>query len=480
MKLTDITIKKAKPRETAFKLSDGGGLFIQVEPSGGKLWRYKYYFNGAEKKLALGKYPDISLQEARRLHQEAREQLARGIDPSVAKQTMKKTKGDLAANSFEAVAREWHTTWSKDKSPRHADYTMARLEKNVFPVIGRKPIAEIKASDALEVCRIIEKRGAPEMAHRILTIVSQVMRYAIITDRAERDPCPDLRGALQSVRARPMPSITEPSQIAGLLQSIDEYQCTFVVKSALLLAPLVFVRPGELRGARWEDMDFDNAEWTFQFLKQRTNIKDKQKLVVPLSRQALAILKDLHPFTGEGVYVFPGLHPGRPISDGTINKALRAMGYDTKTEITGHGFRAMARTVIAERLHMDTQWIERQLSHKTSERLGESYDRAQFLDDRRLMMQTWADYLDALKAERIKQRKNRLTQDQRSQPNHGRAATGSAKRKGPAPQADRRPIGNASGERMQRTREQGGADKFDEAPSIRLSWLTYRMMVDRM
>jgi len=231
------------------------------------------------------------------------------------------------------------------------------------------------------------------------------MRYAVITDRAESDPCPDLRGALQSVRAQPKPSITEPSQIAGLLQAMDEYKGTFVVKSALLLAPLVFVRPGELRNARWEDMDIKKAEWTFSYLKQRTNIRDKRKLVVPLSRQAVAILKQLHPFTGGCVYLFPGLHPGRPISDGTINKALRTMGYDTRTEITGHGFRAMARTVITERLHIDTQWIERQLSHKTSERLGESYDRAQFLDDRRKMMQAWADYLDALRAGHIQQRK---------------------------------------------------------------------------
>ena len=178
-----------------------------------------------------------------------------------------------------------------------------------------------------------------------------------------------------------------------------------MVKSALLFAPLVFVRPGELRNARWADIDIENAEWSFHYLKQRANVGDKRKLIVPLSRQALAILKALHPVTGDGVYVFPGLRPGRSISDGTINKALRTMGYDTRTEITGHGFRAMARTVIAERLHIDTQWIERQLSHRTSERLGESYDRAQFLDDRRNMMQAWADYLDALKTGKVKTRK---------------------------------------------------------------------------
>ena len=349
---------------------------------------------------------DISLPEARRLHQDARVQIVRGIDTGVAKQVTKKTKGEPAANSFEAVAREWFATWSKAKSPRHAEYTIARLEKNVFPVIGKKPTAEIKASDVPEVCRRIEKRGAAEMAHRVLALVSQVMGYAVITDRAARDPCPDLRGALQSVRAKPMPSITEPSQIAGLLQAMDECKGTPVVKSALLLAPLVFVRPWELRNAGWADIDFENAEWSFHYLKQRANVGDKRKLVVPLSRQAVTILKNLHPVTGDGVYVFPGLRPGRPISDGTINKALRTMGYDTRTEITGHGFRAMARTVIAERLHIDTQWIERQLSHRTSERLGESYDRAQYLDDRRNMMQAWADYLDALKTGKVKPRKS--------------------------------------------------------------------------
>jgi integrase len=376
-----------------------------VQPSGGKLWRYKYLFNGVEKKISLGIYPDVSLQVARKRHQEAREQLAQGIDPSAARKAMKVASGEMAANSFEVIAREWFENWRKDKTESHAARTIVNLEKDAFPYIGSMPIALIKAPDVLATCRRIEKRGAVETAHRVRTTISQVMRYAVITDRAVRDPCPDLRGALQSVRAQPLPSITEPSEITGLLQAIDEYKGTFVVKSALLLAPLVFVRPGELRNAKWADIDIESAEWTFQYLKQRTNIGDKRKLIVPLSRQAVAILKNLHPVTGGGVYVFPGLRPGRPISDGTINKALRTMGYDTRTEITAHGFRAMARTVIAERLHIDTQWIERQLSHRTSEKLGEAYDRAQYLDDRRNMMQTWADYLDGLKAGKVKQRK---------------------------------------------------------------------------
>jgi len=397
LRLTDINIKRAKPNEKAYKLFDGGGLYLQIEPTGGKLWRFKYRFDGKEKKLPLGKYPDVPLQEARRRHQEAREQLAKGIDPAASKQAVKTARGELVANSFEAIGREWFETWKKDKSDKHSGRNITNLEKDVFPYIGKRPVAEIKAPDVLEVCRRVEKRGAIETAHRIKVVISQIMRYAIATGRADRDPCPDLRGALQPVQPQPLASLTEPDKVAELLRAIDAYKGTHIVRSALALAPLVFVRPGELRAAKWADIDFENAEWSFIYLKQRANLKTKRKLLVPLSRQAVAILKDLHPLTGDGTYVFPGLRPGRPISDGTINKALRTMGYDTRTEITGHGFRAMARTVIAERLHLDTQWIERQLSHRTSERLGESYDRTQYLDDRRKMMQTWADYLDGLK-----------------------------------------------------------------------------------
>ena len=400
MKLTDINIKKAKPGDKARKLFDGGGLYIQIEPTGGKLWRFKYRFDGKEKRLALGKYPDVILQEARKRHQEAREQLAQGIDPSEAKKAVKTAKGERAANSFEVVAREWLETWKKDKTADHSKRALTRLEKDVFPWMGGRPVSEIKAPEVLDVCRRIEKRGAIETAHRVKVVISQVMRYAIATGRADRDPCPDLRGALQPVQPQPHPSLTEPEEVAELLRAIDNYKGTHIVRSALSLAPLVFVRPGELRAAKWADIDFENAEWFFFFLKQRANIKTKRKLVVPLSCQAVAILRDLYPMTGDGTYVFPGLRPGRPISDGTINKALRTMGYDTRNEITGHGFRAMARTVIAERLHLDTQWIERQLSHKTSEKLGESYDRTKYIDDRRVMMQTWADYLDQLKGVR--------------------------------------------------------------------------------
>jgi len=398
MKLSDLVIKRAKPSEKPYRIFDGGGLYLQVEPAGGKLWRYKYRFEGKEKLLSLGTYPEVSLLEARRKHFEAREKLTQGIDPSAAKKAVKTTRLGLLENSFEVVAREWFENWKLDKSESHVERTQKHLEKDTFPFIGSIPVAELKAPDVLSVCRRVESRGAVETAHRIKTDISQVMRYAIATGRAERDPCPDLRGALKPAKSQPLPSLTDPAEVAGLLKDIDGYKGTQVVRCALALAPLVFVRPGELRKAKWEDINLEHKEWVFAYSKQRENTKTKRKLVVPLSRQAVAILKDIQPVTGDGEFVFPGLRPGRPMSDGTINKALRTLGYDTRTEITGHGFRAMARTVIAERLHLDPQWIERQLSHRTGERLGESYDRTQFLDDRRKMMQTWADYLDSLKA----------------------------------------------------------------------------------
>jgi integrase len=404
MRLSDINIRRAKPTEKPTKMWDGGGLYIEILPTGGKLWRYKYRFEGKEKLLALGKYPDVSLQEARRRHQEAREKLAQGIDPSAAKKAAKTAREGLLANSFEIVAREWFENWKLDKSEDHVKKNMSQLERDIFPYIGTTPVSDLKAPHVLEVCRRVEARGVIETAHRAKMVIGLVMRYAIATGRAERDPCPDLRGALKPIISKPHPTITEPSEIAGLLQAIDRYKGTAIVRTALALAPLVFVRPGELRNAKWKDFDLDEAEWVFEYSKQRVNLPAKRKLVVPLSRQAVAILRDLQPQTISEDYVFPGLRTGRPISDGTILKALRTMGYDTRTEICGHGFRAMARTVLAERLHFDPQVIERQLSHRTTERLGEAYDRAQFLDDRRKMMQAWADYLDGLKAGEAKEK----------------------------------------------------------------------------
>ena len=391
MKLTDINIKKAKPGDKGRKLFDGGGLYLLIETTGGKLWRYKYHFNGKEKLLTLGKYPDVSLQEARKRHQEAREQLAQGVDPMAARKAQKAAGVERAANSVEVIAREWFDTWKVDKTEGHYSKVIARLEKDIFPYIGGRPVAEISAPEVLAVCRRIEARGAIETAHRAKENISQVMRFAIATGRADRDPCPDLRGALKPVQAKHMASITEPAKVAELLRNIDAYHGGPVVRAALRLAPLVFARPGELRTMKWADIDLACAEWKY------TTSKTKTDHLVPLSRQAVEILGDLHPLTGSCKHVFPGLNPGRPISDGTINKALRTMGYDTKTEITGHGFRAMARTILAERLHIPENVIEHQLAHRVPDALGTAYNRTKFLAERKAMMTAWANYLDELK-----------------------------------------------------------------------------------
>ncbi|MDR2561799.1 MAG: integrase arm-type DNA-binding domain-containing protein [Holophagales bacterium] len=397
MGLTDLGIKRAKPAEKPYRLFDGGGLYIEIQPSGGRLWRYKYHFNDKEKRLAIGRYPEISLQDARQRHFEARKMLANGIDPSAAKKAAKSAKRGIAENSFEVLAREWHENWRLEKSEIYTVKAMKQLERDVFPYIGRIPVAELKAPDVLAVCRRVEARGAISAAHKINISISLIMRYAIATGRAERDPCPDLRGALKPHPSKPFPSLTDPEKVAGLLKAIDCYKGTHVVRCALAIAPLVFVRPNELRHARWKDIDLERREWVFIYSKQKKSSPVGRKLVVPLSTQALAILQDIQQLTGDGEYVFPGMRSGRPLSEPALNVALQTLGFDTSTEITLHGFRAMARTILAERLRFDPQFIERQLSHKTRENLGESYDRTQFLEQRKEMMQAWADYLDKLK-----------------------------------------------------------------------------------
>jgi len=392
MKLTDIRIKKVKPSDKARKIFDGGGLYLQIEPTGGKLWGYKYRFDGKYKLLALGKYPDVSLQDARERHQDARKRLAQGIDPSSAKKAQKLLGQERAANSFEVIAREWLTVWSKDKVKTTIEHAEARLRNDILPLLDNKPIASITTPDVLAALRRIEGRGAIDTAHRSKNIISQIMRYAVSTARAEHNPVLDIDStALQSRSVKHMPSITEPEDVAKLLRAIDAYQGTYQVKAALRLAPLVFVRPGELRMAKWADIDLDRAEWKYTVSKTNT------EHLVPLARQAVDILQELQPLTGGGEYVFPGIRPKRPISDMTVNRALQTMGFDTKTEITGHGFRAMARTLLAERLNQPENVIEHQLAHKVPDALGMAYNRTKFLDQRKVMMQLWADYLDELK-----------------------------------------------------------------------------------
>ncbi len=392
MSLTDTTIRNTKATGKPVKLSDEKGLFLLIHPNGGKYWRQKYRSNGKEKTLSHGVYPDVSLKDAREKRDEARKLLAQGIDPGENKKAAKAAREGAAANSFEVICREWLE--HKRSEVEHAQYlkALARLQKDVFPWLGGRPITEITAPEILTVLRRIDERGARYTAHKVRSEISQCFRYAIATGRAERDPCPDLRGAIPAPKTENLPSITDPAQVAELLRAIDGFRGTFVVKCALLLAPLLFVRPGELRKAEWSGFDLDKADWRYLVTKTQTDH------LVPLSRQAVAILRELHALTGHGVHVFPGRDPKLPMSDAAVNAALRRMGYDTKTEITGHGFRAMARTILHEELGQKPEVIEHQLAHQVSDTLGTAYNRTKFLKARKAMMQLWADYLDKLKA----------------------------------------------------------------------------------
>ncbi|WP_321907439.1 tyrosine-type recombinase/integrase [Paraburkholderia sp. J11-2] len=391
MALTDVAVRNAKPRDKLYRLFDERGMYLEVSPTGGKWWRLKYRFAGKEKRLSLGVYPDVGLKEARNRRDAARKHLADGLDPSVERKVQKAMSAERAANSFEAVAREWFARQLPGWASSHSDKIMGRLEKDVFPWLGERPIAEIKAPEVLAVLRRVEARGALDTAHRVHQNCGQVFRYAVATGRAERDISSDLRGALSPARHTHFASVTEPADVASLLRALDGFRGTFVVQCALRLAPLLFVRPGELRTAEWAQFDLDQAEWRY------TVSKTKTEHLVPLSTQAVAILRDLHALTGRGKYVFPGRDVKKPMSGAAINAALRRMGFDTKTEITGHGFRAMARTILHERLRFPGEVIEQQLAHKVPDPLGRAYIRTKFIDDRVAMMQKWADYLDELK-----------------------------------------------------------------------------------
>lgn len=392
MPLSDTAIRSARPSDKPVRMFDGGGLYLEVSPAGGKLWRLKYRFNGKEKRLSLGVYPDVGLKDARERRDAARKLLANDIDPGENKKVQKAAKVERSANSFEVIAREWFSKHSPGWANSHAEKVIKRLENDVFPWLGGRPIGEINAPELLATLRRTEARGALDTAHRVLQNCGQIFRYAVATGRAERDPSGDLRGALQPARHVNFASITEPAKVAELLRAIDGFRGTFVVKSALLLAPLLFVRPGELRRAEWVGFDLEKAEWRYFVTKTKTEHS------VPLAVQAVAILQELYALTGHGRYVFPGRDPQKPMSEAAVNAALRRMGYDTKTEITGHGFRAMARTILAEELHQKPEVIEHQLAHKVPDALGTAYNRTKFLKERKAMMQAWADYLDKLKA----------------------------------------------------------------------------------
>jgi integrase len=394
-KLTDTAVRKVKGTEKPQKRSDGGGLFLLVEPNGGKYWRLAYRFAGKQKTLALGVYPDVSLADARSRREDARKLLANDTDPGAVKQAHKAAKGEQATNSFEAIAREWFVRHSPNWKENHSSKIIARLEKDVFPWIGARPIGEIAAPVLLAAIRRIESRGALETAHRALACCGQVFRYAVATGRAERDPTGDLRGALPPVKKdKHFAAITEPKKVGELMRDIDGYQGSYIVKCAFKLSPLLFVRPGELRKMEWKDLNLDSAEWCYFITKTET------QHIVPLARQAVEVLREIQPLTGRGKYVFHGERDhDRPMSDNAIRSALRRMGW-ANDEMTPHGFRAMASTIL-DNMGYKQEWLERQLAHEEPNKVKAAYKRESwrmYLPERTAMMQAWADYLDKLKA----------------------------------------------------------------------------------
>lgn len=394
MALTDTACKNAKPKEEGkpVKLSDEKGLHLLVNQTG-KYWRQAYRFNGKQKNLALGVYPEVSLKEAREKRDRARRLLAEGIDPGEHRKTTKATKALQAENSFEAVAREWFAKYKPIWTDGHADRILRRLERDIFPWLGSRPVADIEAPELLANLQRIEQRGAVETAHRAMQNTGQVFRYAIATGRAKYNPAADLVGALAPVVKTSFPTITDPAKIGELLRALDGYQGSLETKCALKLAPLVFVRPGELRKAEWQEIDLDASKWVIP----AERMKMREKHVVPLSSQAVNVLRELQSLTGHGQYVFPGARSNkRPMSENTVNAALRRLGYDKDT-MTGHGFRHMASTMLNEQ-GWNRDAIERQMAHGERNKIRATYNYAEYMPERIKMMQAWADYLDGLKA----------------------------------------------------------------------------------
>ena len=380
---------KGNKTNKPYKLSDGEGLYLEVTPKGQKYWRLKYRFDGKEKRLSIGVYPAIPLKEARKKRDEAKALLLNGVDPGEFKKTIKKQEN---LEGFEYVAREWHTKHKANWTDSHAKKLIDRLEKDVFPWLGTRPSNEITPPELLAILRRVESRGALDTAHRIMQTCGQVFRYAVATGRAERDPSVDLKGAIPPAKKSHLASIVDPVKIGQLLRAIDGYEGHFVTRSAMRLASYVFVRPGELRQAEWSEIDLDIAEWRIPAEK----MKMRELHIVPLSSQALEILKEIKPLTGHARYVFPSIRTNkRPMSENTVNAGLRRLGY-SKDEMTGHGFRSMASTLLNEQgWHRDA--IERQLAHAERDSVRAAYNYAEHLPERKKMMQFWSNYLDGLK-----------------------------------------------------------------------------------
>jgi integrase len=392
-KLTATAVKNAKTRTKSYNLSDGGGLYVLVKPNGTKAWRFNYRFAGKQKTLAIGVYPDISLKKAREKHQEARQNLANHIDPNIYKKAKRISDQDVQSNSFKVIALEW--LQKRGTKSDGGDKRLIRLlQKDLFPYIGSLPVSQITSPDLLRALRRIEQRGAVNTAHRAKQIAGMVFRYAIATGRAGRDPSFDLKGALAQPTKTHFKSITEPAEVGPLIAAINNYQATPVVMTALRLTPLLFCRPGELRHLEWQEVNFDEARIELPATKMKT----KEPHIIPLATQAMEILNELQLITGRGKFVFPSARGNsRPLSENGVRTALRTLGY-TNEQISPHGFRAMARTILDEVLNFPVDWIEHQLAHSIKDANGRAYNRTKHLEQRRGMMQTWADYLDELAA----------------------------------------------------------------------------------
>jgi integrase len=393
--LTDMRVKNAKPKEKPYKLADGGGMYLEITPSGSKLWRMKFLqSSGKESRLSFGAYPEVSLTQARAARAAARQLKATDVDPGQAKRDVKLAKAAAALNSFEAIARQWLTKTAPERAESTQAKNTAWLEKNIFPEIGSMPISTIKPRDVLGALQKIEARGAIESAHKIKQICGQIFRFAVASGLAERDVTADLRDALAAVPEAHYAAITDPKQVAELLRAIYTYTGHPYATAALKLAPMLFQRPGELRSMEWVEIDWDKAEWNIPASKMKMKVAH----LVPLPTQALELLHGIQAISGHAKYVFPSVRTGaRCMSENTINVALRSMGYP-KEVMTGHGFRAMARTILDEVLDERVDLIEHQLAHAVKDPNGRAYNRTAHLPARRKMMQRWADYLDKLRA----------------------------------------------------------------------------------
>ena len=390
--LTATQVANAKPKVNMYKMFDGGGLFLQVNPSGGKHWKMKYRKNdGKEGLLTFGGYPAVSLEQARKMRDEARTHKATGADPGEVKRKEKAERVSIARNTFEAVTREWMEVHSTKVKPQTLHIYKVLLEKTVFPLIGKRPIREMKAPDFLEMLRRLEEQGQLYSAKRISIVCGLIMRFAVATGRADIDPLPSLRGSLKAHKTTHLASTTDPKQVGRLLRMIHAYPGSFVVSCALKIAPYVFVRPGELQHARWEDIDLETCEWRY------TTSKTNTPHIVPLAPQVMEILKDLHGLTGHGEWVFPALYQkGEPMGKTSMLAALRGMGIGPD-EMTPHGFRAMARTLLDEVLGERYDLIEMQLAHMVRDPNGRAHNRTVHLAERKRMMARWASYLDELR-----------------------------------------------------------------------------------